>query len=157
VTESLDVAVIGAGGGGCVTTLTAATGTSARASLFDSADAVGGTCADPAGRVWAAGTRREDEAGLAGTVDKALCRVIRFGVGRLDCFVMSFEPNAMTGVNPVNSSSDRRRPSNPARTRADIRSSWGRALDDRPPAATQGRGSNPSRTAMPEEGQGRSK
>jgi hypothetical protein len=121
----LDVALIGAGGGGLVAALTAGTGTSARVSPFEATDVVGGTCAFSAGQVWAVGTRQEHEAGSADNLEEGLAHIRRLGVGRLDCFAVSFEPTAMSDVNLARSSSDRRRPSSSAWIRADIRSSWG--------------------------------
>lgn len=81
--RSIELAIIGSGGGGLVSALTAASHGTA-STVFDAADAVGGTYAYSTGLIWAPATTRAAELGLSDSPEEGLAHIRRLGAGRHD-------------------------------------------------------------------------
>lgn len=83
MTEHVDVAVVGAGGGGLVAALTAASA-GAETALFEAAGQVGGTCAYSTGLIWAPATSKLKALGISDSPEEGLAHIRRLSAGRHD-------------------------------------------------------------------------
>lgn len=83
MSEHIDVAVIGAGGGGLVAALTAAAG-GAETVLYEAAEQVGGTCAYSTGLIWAPATSKLPKLGIADSAEEGMAHIRRLSAGRHD-------------------------------------------------------------------------
>lgn len=83
MTEHVQVAIVGAGGGGLVAALTASA-FGADTALFEAADQVGGTCAYSTGLIWAPATRKLEGLGITDSPDEGMAHIRRLSAGRHD-------------------------------------------------------------------------
>lgn len=97
ISGEIDIAVIGAGGGGFSAALTAAE-SGLSVAIYEAADAVGGTFALSAGQVWAAGTRQEREAGIEDSAEDGLRHARRLSAGRHDENILITYMHELPGV-----------------------------------------------------------